>query len=1182
MTDPASPPLAKTESALCAALDHRLLLLDGATGTMIQRLNLDESDFRGTLLEDHPVPLAGNNDLLCLTQPALIAAIHRQYLAAGADLITTNSFNANRLSQEEFGTADRVGDINLAAARIARAAADAASTPARPRFVCGSIGPTAHSAAMPVDADAPFRQSLTFDRLADVYAEQVRNLLAGGVDALLIETAYDALNVKACIEAIIREKTRSGRAVPVMISASVSGPGERLLTGQSIEAFCTAVSHAPGLLTLGLNCGLGAEQLAPVLRRLRACAPCRTSFHPNAGLPDAMGVYVQTPEILCQEVMPLLREGLAAIVGGCCGTGPEHIRALADALHEASPPPQPRPAPLTRSAFSNSENLIVPTPPHPLIRVGERTNVAGSRRFLRLMREHDLEAAIHIARGQVAAGADVIDVNMDDPLLNAAESMTPFLRAAGVEPELCRVPVMIDSSDWSVVLAGLKCLQGRGIVNSISLKDGEAVFLARAADIRRLGASALVMCFDEAGQADTLARRCEIAGRSYTLLTRAGFPARDIIIDPNVFAIATGMPEHDAMAAEFIEAVRWIKTHLPGALTSGGISNVSFAFRGNNRLRAWIHSVFLHHAEAAGLDLAIINPADAVPVDQIPPDCRTVIEDAVLNRTPDAGGRLADLAMRLTADTGTALRTPDEADTPRDPDTRLRDAVVNGDATGLADVIDAAIAGRHATGGSEAEAALSILEGPLMEGLGIVGERFSSGTVFLPQVLKSAQIMRQASEQLEPRIRRATTGASAGRARRPHLLLATVKGDVHDIGKNIVATVMRCNGWTVTDLGVMVPADRIIETAKRESADLIGLSGLITPSLEEMTHVAEAMEAEKLTVPLIVGGAAVSDLHTALKIAPAYSGVVACGGDASSMPTLCNALVRQPQARVTAARIIEKQEALRFSHSQGTTPMLSLDVARERAQARRARVRPAPAPTHPGVHRFHDIPLQTLAPLIAWPAFLAAFGFRSNRQRECNEARTLLADAQAFLNALPLPEGETLRVRGVSGIFPAGSEQETLFISVQNRVIPLTMARACGEADAGRCVVDDVLPCSEPFRDWIGLQVVCAGNGLDAIQQTLLSQHDAYHSLIAALLATRLAEAATEWVHRQTVAHYWGGEGLGIRPAPGYPACPDHALKRVIFDALDAEAATGARLTETHMMIPEASTCAFIIRGGAG
>lgn len=1168
-------------ASLQSALEKRILLLDGATGTMIQRADPQEADFRGEIFRNHPIPLLGNNDLLCLTRPDLVTHIHEQYLEAGADIITTNSFNANSLSQEEFKTTEYVSAINLAAARLARQAADAAATQGKPRFVCGCIGPTSKAASMPAGADDPAARAVTFDELVAAYSLQVQGLLDGGVDVLMLETAFDALNVKAGIEAITHTCNKRDVTVPVMISASVSGPGERLLTGQSVEAFCTAVSHAPNLLTIGLNCGLGAAQLAPVLRRLHTVAPCRISFHPNAGLPDTFGNYSQTPEKMCEEVLPILHEGRVAIIGGCCGTGPEHIRALNEALTATRFSPQPIPPQKNNVVFSNIENFTLPDNLRRLIRVGERTNVAGSRRFLRLIREENFAEAVAVGREQVIAGADIVDVNMDDPMLNAPAAMKRFLNAAAVEPELCNAPVMIDSSDWKVVLTGLKCLQGRGIVNSISLKEGEAAFLSHASDIRRFGASALVMCFDEKGQADTLERRKEIAARSYNLLVKNAFSPEHIIVDPNVFAIATGLPEHNRSAVDFIEAVRWIKANLPHALTSGGISNVSFAFRGNNTIREWIHALFLHHAFEAGLDMAIVNPTAIVPLSEIPKSAYTIIESAILNRTPDASTHLSELAIaqaneqhppsaskKTTAPT--ALLTPDE---------RLENAIISGNGAEIEQTVNDALALRATSLTNEADAALAILEGPLMNGLAVIGERFSTGRVFLPQVLKSAQVMKQASALLEPRIQHSLRTKSGTPVQRPHMLLATVKGDVHDIGKNIVATVMRCNGWDITDLGVMVDGSKIIETAKQKSVDLIGLSGLITPSLAEMENVAERMENEGFRIPLVVGGAAVSELHTAIKIAPKYSGTVACGGDASGMPTLCASLVRKNLSRVTAVRIADEQEKLRKTYQQSRLPQRTVAEARKAARTHRAVRQAAPAPLSPGVHRFRNIPLNELTPLISWPMFLAAFGFRTREQRQTEAAKKLLADAQTFLDSLPLPGGETLRVHGVSGLFPGGAENETIFTTFNGKTVPIQTARQLGEKADGHCIADNVLPgTTSPLPDWIGMQAVCAGNGLDEIRAALRTTHDDYHALIAELLATRLAEAGAEWIHRKTVKEYWGGKNLGIRPAPGYPACPDHALKRIIFDALDAEAATGARLTESHMMVPEASTCAFIIR----
>ncbi|MGI5868508.1 MAG: methionine synthase [Kiritimatiellia bacterium] len=1161
---------------LHALAASRVLVLDGAMGTMLQRLNLQEDDFHG---EGIPVgqPQKGNNDVLCLSRPDAIASIHRQYLEAGADLVSTNTFNANAISQQEYGTDALVCAINRSGAEIARREADAFSTPDRPRFVCGSIGPTGKSASIAANADDPAARNVTFKELADAYRAQIRGLLDGGVDALLVETAFDALNVKAALYAAALEFDARGAVSPVIVSASLAS-ADRLLTGQTVEAFCAAVSHAPGLLAIGLNCGFGAAQLAPALRRLKAVAPCGVSAHPNAGLPDAFGEYAQTPAMMRQELEPLLRDGLLAIVGGCCGTTPAHIRAIVEAVRAIDTPPR-APAPPAGAAFSGLERLDVPAAPHPIVNIGERANVAGSRRFLRLVKEEDYAQAIDIAREQVAAGAAIIDVNMDDPLLDAPAAIRRFLNHAATEPGLADVPVMVDSSNWDTLVAGLECLQGRGIVNSISLKDGEAEFLRRAREIHRFGACPLVMCFDEKGQADTPGRRREIAERSYRLLVANGIPPEHVIIDANVFAIATGIPGHDRLAADFIDAVRWIKANLPGALTSGGISNVSFAFRGNDALRGWIHAVFLHHAGPAGLDLAIVNPAAIPAYDDIPEAHRRIVEDAVLYRDPAAAARLSELAIETMA-------RPAAAPSPAagggvgtlPPQARLEAAVAAGSASGLEAAVAEALDELRQAGRPAADAALALLEGPLMAGLATVGEAFGAGRLFLPQVLKSAQVMKQASALLEPFIASREADADVTAARKPKMLVATVKGDVHDIGKNIVATVMRCNGWDVTDLGVMVERERILARARELDVDVVGLSGLITPSLDEMTRVAEAFEAAGLDIPIVVGGAAVSELHTAVKIAPAYSGIVACGGDASSMPGLCATLLPGPGRRVAAAAQAQRQETLRQRHAQSRQPRISLDDARARAAAQAQAKPDVVVPRDPGVKVFRDIPHAELEPLIPWPMLLRGFGFKNAEEQRSTEARELLRDAKAFLASLPLKDGATLPVHGVAGIFPASAENETIFATINGDDVPLTMGRDLSAAGTGACLADRLPRKGAAPHGWIGMQAVCAGAGLDAVIDALGESRSGYLAMVAAVLANCLAEAAAEWLHRKTVEASWGGDGLGERPAPGYPACPDHALKRVIFDALDAERAIDARLTSSFMIVPEAATCCFIIR----
>ena len=1152
----------------------RVLVLDGAMGTMLQRLGLQEADFHGSGIPDAP-PQKGNNDVLCLSRPDAIAAIHRQYLEAGADLVSTNTFNANAVSQQEYGADALVYAINRAGAEIARREADAFSTPDRPRFVCGSIGPTGKSASLSPYADDPAHRNVRFRELAEAYRTQIRGLLDGGADALLVETVFDALNAKAALYAAALEFEARGATSPVIVSASLAS-ADRLLTGQTVEAFCAAVAHAPGLLAIGLNCGFGAAQLAPALRRLQAVAPCPVSAHPNAGLPDAFGDYAQTPAIMRQELEPLLRDGVLSIVGGCCGTTPDHIRAIAEAVRGAATPPR-APRPPAGAAFSGLERLNVPPGPHPLVDVGERTNVAGSRRFLRLVKESDFAQAVEIARAQVAAGAAVIDVNMDDPMLDAPAAIRRFLDHCAAEPGLADVPVMVDSSNWETLVAGLECLQGRGIVNSISLKDGESEFLRRAREIHRLGACPLVMCFDEKGQADTPERRRDIAERSYRLLVANGIPPERIVIDANVFAIATGIPGHDRLAADFIDAVRWIKANLPGALTSGGISNVSFAFRGNDALRGWIHSVFLHHAVAAGLDLAIVNPAAIPDYATMPEDRRRIVEDAVLFRDPAAAARLAELAV-ATMDGATAPPpAPRGGVEPAPPQARLETAVATGSATGLEGAVAESLDELRRQGRTDADAALALLEGPLMAGLATVGEAFGAGRLFLPQVLKSAQVMKQASALLEPLIAARAVDAGATAARKPKMLVATVKGDVHDIGKNIVATVMRCNGWDVADLGVMVECERILEHAREHAVDVVGLSGLITPSLDEMVRVAQAFEAAGLDIPLVVGGAAVSELHTAVKIAPAYSGIVACGGDASSMPGLCASLLPGPGRRVATATHAERQEKLRRLYAQSREPRIAPEAARARAAANGMPAPCAIAPRDPALHVYRDIPHGELLPLIPWTMLLSGFGFKSSAAQRSAEALELLRDAKTFLAGLPLASGATLRVHGVSGIFPAWAEDETIHATIDGADVAITVARDLRTSGTGDCFADR-LPRRGAAPGWIGMQAVCAGSGLDAVVEALGGSRGGYLAMVAAVLANCLAEAGAEWLHRKTVEAHWGGEGLGDRPAPGYPACPDHALKRVIFDALGAERAIDARLTSSFMIVPEAATCCFLVR----
>ncbi len=883
---------------------ERILVLDGAMGTMIQRYGLTEADFRGERFKDAPGLMAGNNDLLCLTRPDVIRDIHRKYLAAGADIIETNTFSSQRVSMADYHVEDYCREINLAACRIAREAADefTARNPGKPRFVAGSVGPTNKTCSMSPDVDNPAYRALTFDELADAYGEQMSALLEGGADALLVETIFDTLNAKAAIYAAEESMRAVGRKVPLMLSVTVSDKSGRTLSGQTLEAFLVSVSHAD-IFSVGLNCSFGAHEMTPFLKLLACRSPYYISVYPNAGLPDSMGEYSQTPERMAEEMKLFVDEGWVNIIGGCCGTTDEYVARFPALAAQGHPHvPNGKAGGLCLSGLERFEL----TPGIKFVKVGERCNVAGSRRFLRLIRERNYGAALEVARKQVEDGASVIDVNMDDGLLDARREMVTFLNLLASEPEISRVPVMIDSSDWDVVTAGLKCVQGKGIVNSISLKEGEEVFLSHAREVKRLGAAVIVMAFDEKGQADTYGRKIEVCSRAYRLLTdKAGFNPHDIIFDPNVLAIATGMEEHDNYAADFIRAAGWIRRNLPGAHVSGGVSNLSFSFRGNSQIRETMHAVFLYHACREGMDMGIVNPAASVTYGDIPPDVLAVVEDAVLNRRPGAAERLTALAGKLKAEaagTGQEEASPKAVRRGGSVEERLQHALVKGMDTYLReDLEEAAQSYPHA---------VDIIEGPLMKGMSTVGELFGAGKMFLPQVVKAARTMKEAVGILRPRIEAERKGGSA---RAGLVLIATVKGDVHDIGKNIVSVVMACNNYEIVDLGVMTPAEEIVAKAKELHPDIIGLSGLITPSLEEMVHVVGELKRAGLSIPVMIGGAATGCLHTALKIAPMYDGPVIWMRDASqNAPTAARFL--NPATGGDAFRELrEEQERLRES-----------------------------------------------------------------------------------------------------------------------------------------------------------------------------------------------------------------------------------------------------------------------------
>lgn len=1109
------------------ALKRRVLVLDGAMGTMIQRLDLSESDFRGAEFAQWPSPLKGCNDLLCLTRSADIAAIHRQYLQAGADIIETNTFNANAISMADYGLQHRVRDINLAGARIAREVAGENA------WVAGSMGPTNVSLSMPTGC------LQTFDALADAYCTQASALIEGGVDLLLLETIFDPINAKAAVAGIRRAMSVKGKELPLMISVTLTETG-RLLSGQMLPAFVMAIEHARPL-SVGLNCGFGADTMLKHLSLL-ADSPYYVSAHPNAGLPDEMGRYVETPEKMAVDVGRMLDGGKVNIIGGCCGTTPDHIAAIARLAREAKPR-----IPCRDDSLELRLSGLEPLRQCKFLKVGERCNVAGSRKFLRLIREGNIGEAIDIAAAQIDKGAAVIDVNMDDAMLDARAEMKRFVSALATDVRTAAVPVMIDSSDVDVITSALKCLPGRSIVNSISLKEGEDVFVANAEAIRELGAAVVVMAFDEQGQADSLQRRIEISSRAYKILTeRVGFSGRDIVFDPNVLTIATGIEAHNAYALDFLEATAWIRANLPGAKVSGGVSNLSFAFRGNNKLREAMHTMFIAHARERGLDMAIVNPSTSLDSSSVSPQIAVAIDDVLFNRHSDAVRNLLDIAARMTDDSSGAsspsVHLPAEKVT-------LEQMVL----TGNADGIEAAISCELQRRGS----AMAVVENCLMAAMNRVGELFGAGKMFLPQVVRSATVMKSAVEILKPRIEADNTmtpdSAQSGRI----MVIATVKGDVHDIGKNIVAVVMRCSGFKVIDLGVMVPAKDIIDAAKREKADVIGLSGLITPSLREMAEVALLMQAEGLTIPLCVGGATTSELHTAVKLAPLYSGGVVHTADAASLPRVATLLANPVTREAALADIAGKQQALRDSYA-GKSPRLTLADARERADAVTG---PASAPcVAPGVYDF-DLVSADVADLINWRAFLGEWSM--NPAEPSDEAERLTADAKKVVE--DLADQKVIKARAVVCRAHRTVNDE---IVLNDGTLTLPMARALEPNSAtGRCLsLSDFVAESD---DHIALFAVTAKLPVNGTTD--------YPDMMRQIVAHRLAEASTEWLHRRVCTELWNlPERSGIRPAVGYPSLPDQSL---IFrlDSLLHYNDLGITLTSTGAMSPSASTSGLII-----
>jgi 5-methyltetrahydrofolate--homocysteine methyltransferase len=1165
-------------------LRERILVIDGAMGTMIQGYKLQESDYRGARFADHPCDVKGNNDLLCLTRPDIVEEIHAQYVQAGADIIETNSFNATTISMADYRMEALAYEINVAAAQCARRAVDRAmhDDPSRPRFVAGALGPTNKTASISRDVNNPGARAVTFDELVVAYAEQVEGLLDGGVDLLLPETTFDTLNLKAALFAIEIAFERRGARVPVMASVTVADASGRTLSGQTVEAFLNSVAHAP-LLSLGMNCGFGAKEMRPHIEELAEKSPFFLSCYPNAGLPNVFGGFDQTPEIMGELLHEFAGQGWLNVVGGCCGTTPRHIRAIAEAVRGFKPRVPAEPQPYTR--LSGLEALAI-RPETNFVNVGERTNVTGSAKFAELIRAGNYEAALSVARQQVESGAQIIDVNMDEGMLDSAQAMTTFLNLVISDPDISRVPIMIDSSKWPVIEAGLKCVQGKCIVNSISLKEGEAEFIRQAQLIRRYGAAVVVMAFDEIGQADTIERKVEICTRAYKILTeRVGFPPPDIIFDPNILAVATGIEEHNAYAVNFIEATRIIKKTLPLCRVSGGVSNISFAFRGNNPVREAMHSAFLYHAIRAGMDMGIVNAGQLAVYEEIPKDLLEHVEDVLLNRRPDATERLVTFAESVKGK-GKAQVVDDEW-RKGTVEERLAHALIKG----VADYVEADVEEAR----QKYAKPLEVIEGPLMSGMNVVGDLFGAGKMFLPQVVKSARVMKKAVAVLLPYMEM-EKNAAADSARKK-ILLATVKGDVHDIGKNIVGVVLACNNYEVIDLGVMQPCDVILQAARERGVDVIGLSGLITPSLDEMTHVAKTMEREGWTLPLLIGGATTSKLHTAVKIAPEYGGPVVHVLDASRAVGVAGALVSDDLKTNFVAQNRTEQEAARAEHFAKLSKKKLLAVADARAKRTPIewRAEDVAVPEHAGLRVFRDYPLAEIAEFIDWSPFFHTWELRGRYPKIFDDptvgarARELFDDAQALLARI-LNEG-LLTAHGVYGLFPANAVGDDVELYAdaerQKTLTTFHMLRQQAERTDGKahqCLADFVAPKETGLADYVGGFVVTAGVGLDALCAEFERDHDDYNSIMAKALADRLAEAFAELMHKK-VRDVWGYGKLenftkedlireryrGVRPAPGYPASPDHTEKRTLFALLDAERNVGVSLTESCAMTPASS-----------
>jgi 5-methyltetrahydrofolate--homocysteine methyltransferase len=1184
-------------------IKQRILILDGAMGTMIQRYKLTEAHYRGVELfgdfngarqtfADHPVDVKGNNDLLLLTQPHVVGDIHRQYLEAGADILETCTFNSNSVSMADYGMQHLVYELNAAGAKLARSLCDEFSTPDKPRFVAGVLGPTTRTASISPDVNDPGFRNINFDELVESYTEAVRGLLDGGADILMVETIFDTLNAKAALFAIDQYFEQHNVRVPVMISGTITDASGRTLSGQTTEAFWNSLSHAKPL-SIGLNCALGAELMRPYVEELSRVASCYVSAHPNAGLPNPLSEtgYDELPDKTAMLLKEFATSGFLNIAGGCCGTTPAHIKAIAEALKGVPPRRIPNIEHKLRLSGLEPFNIADDTL---FVNVGERTNVTGSKMFARLVLGGNYAEAVSVARQQVENGAQIIDINMDEAMLDSQAAMTRFVNLLASEPDISRVPLMIDSSKWDVIEAGLKCVQGKAVVNSISLKEGEASFIKHAKLVKRYGAAAVVMAFDEQGQADTFKRKTEICKRSYDILVKqAGFLPEDIIFDPNIFAIATGIEEHNNYAVDFIEATHWIKQHLPYAKVSGGVSNVSFSFRGNDAVREAIHTVFLYHAIKAGMTMGIVNAGQLGVYEEIPQALRDAVEDVVLNRHPDAGEKLVKLAETVKG--GGKEQAEDLEWRKGTIQERITHALVRGITTHIVEDTEEARL--------QAKFPVEVIEGPLMTGMNVVGDLFGSGKMFLPQVVKSARVMKQAVAHLVPYIEaeKVRSGDSKPKGK---IVMATVKGDVHDIGKNIVTVVLQCNNFEVVNMGVMVPCQQILDTAREHNADIIGLSGLITPSLEEMAHVAKEMERQGFRIPLLIGGATTSRMHTAVKIEPNYpSGATIYVNDASRAVGVCSNLLSNTLCDEYVAGIKANYAQAREQHEGKKVKAVYVTLAEARAHGVKTdwkRYTP-PKPWLMGVHKFESYPLDKIAEYIDWTPFFQAWQLAGRYPKILQdevvgeEARKLFADAQAMLSKI-ISE-KWLTANAVFGLFPANSvnsDDIEIYADESRKKVAMTwhnLRQQTRKPDdiPNYCLADYIAPKGSGVADYIGAFAVTAGIGIDARVAEFEKRHDDYNAILLKALADRLAEAFAELLHARVRREFWGyasDEALdndaliaekyrGIRPAPGYPACPEHAEKGPLFDLLQAPLNAGITITESYAMLPTAAVSGF-------